>query len=106
MSVTEPPTTGGTVTNTDASLLTECDVESSYREVDDVQLHVVTAGGTDAPLVVLLHGHPDFWYGWRDQIRSVVEADFRVVVLTWRERSPSHARWGGQNTAFAETTVG
>jgi len=45
-----------------------------------VQLHVVTAGDPDAPLVVLLHGHPDFWYGWRDQIRPLVEAGFRVVV--------------------------
>ncbi|RDZ45283.1 alpha/beta hydrolase [Haloferax sp. Atlit-10N] len=45
-----------------------------------MQLHVVTAGDPDAPLVVLLHGHPDFWYGWRHQIRSLVEAGFRVVV--------------------------
>jgi hypothetical protein len=78
MSTTIPPTTDGAVTNTDASLLTDYEVESTYRDVNDVQLHVVTAGNPDAPLVVLLHGHPDFWYGWRDQIRSLVEADFRV----------------------------
>nr|WP_276277550.1 alpha/beta hydrolase [Halomicroarcula sp. SYNS111] len=91
MSVTKPPTTGGTVSHTDASLLTECDVESTYREVNDVQLHVVAAGDPDAPLVVLLHGHPDFWYGWRDQIRSLVEAGFRVVVPDQRGCNLSEA---------------
>ena len=80
MSVTKSPTTGGTVTSTDASLLTDHDVESTYRDINNVQLHVVAAGDPDAPLVVLLHGHPDFCYGWRDQIRSLAEAGFRVVV--------------------------
>jgi pimeloyl-ACP methyl ester carboxylesterase len=80
MSATKPPTATETVSDTDASLLTGHDVESTYRDINDVQLHVVAAGDPDAPLVVLLHGHPDFWYGWRDQIRSLVEADFRVVV--------------------------
>jgi pimeloyl-ACP methyl ester carboxylesterase len=68
--------------DTDASLAADYDydVESSYRDVNDVQLHVVTVGDTEAPLVVLLHGHPDFWYGWRDQIGPLVKAGFRVVV--------------------------
>ncbi|MDS0259396.1 alpha/beta fold hydrolase [Haloarcula sp. S1CR25-12] len=69
-----------TLPDTDASLLPDTDVESTYREVNNVQLHVVAAGDPDAPLVVLLHGYPDFWYGWRDQIRSLVQAGFRVVV--------------------------
>ncbi|MFD1643984.1 alpha/beta fold hydrolase [Halohasta litorea] len=74
MSTTEIPT------STDASLLTNCDVESTYREINGVQLHVVAAGDPEGPLVVLLHGHPDFWYGWRDQIPSLVDAGFRLVV--------------------------
>jgi len=74
MSSTEP------TTDTDASLLADRDVRSTYREVNGVELHVVAAGDPEDPLVVLLHGHPDFWYGWRDQIRALVDADFRVVV--------------------------
>jgi pimeloyl-ACP methyl ester carboxylesterase len=74
MALTKP------ASETDASLLTDGDLESSYRDVNGVRLHVVTAGDPDAPLVVLLHGHPDFWYGWRDQIASLVDAGFRVVV--------------------------
>ena len=80
MSVTKLSTTTETVRDTDASLLTDHGVESSYRDINGLQLHVVAAGDPDAQLVVLLHGHPDFWYGWRDQIRPLVEAGFRVVV--------------------------
>ncbi|WP_247004484.1 alpha/beta fold hydrolase [Halosolutus gelatinilyticus] len=76
---------------TDASLLADHDVESTYRDVNDVQLHVVAAGEPDAPLVVLLHGHPDFWYGWRDQIISLVEAGFRVIVPDQRGSNLSEA---------------
>ncbi|MFC6827054.1 alpha/beta fold hydrolase [Halopelagius fulvigenes] len=91
MSATKPPTAADTVTNTDASLLTDHDVESTYRDINGVQLHIVAAGDPDAPLVVLLHGHPDFWYGWRDQIYSLVEAGFRVVVPDQRGCNLSEA---------------
>jgi pimeloyl-ACP methyl ester carboxylesterase len=43
-----------------------------------VELHYVEAG--DGPLVVLLHGFPEFWYGWRQQIAPLVNAGFRVVA--------------------------
>ena len=76
---------------TDASLLPDHGVESTYRDVNDVQLHVVAAGDHDAPLVVLLHGHPDFWYGWRAQLVSLVEAGFRVIVPDQRGSNLSEA---------------
>jgi epoxide hydrolase 4 len=43
-----------------------------------VRLHYVEAG--DGPMVVLLHGVPEFWYGWRRQIAALVEAGCRVVA--------------------------
>ncbi|WP_136688068.1 alpha/beta fold hydrolase [Halorhabdus amylolytica] len=79
---------------TDASLLAHHDVESTYRDINDVQLHVVAAGNADAPLVILLHGHPDFWYGWRDQIPALVDAGFRVVVPDQRGCNLSDAPAG------------
>ncbi len=88
MAVTEP------ASKTDASLLTDPEVASTYRDVNGVQLHVVAAGDPDAPLVVLLHGHPDFWYGWRDQIGPLVEAGFRVVVPDQRGCNLSDAPGG------------
>jgi pimeloyl-ACP methyl ester carboxylesterase len=40
----------------------------------------VEAGPADGPLVVLLHGFPEFWYGWRRQIGPLAEAGYRVLV--------------------------
>lgn len=54
--------------------------ESTVREVNGVELHVVAAGDPDDPLVVLLHGYPEFWYGWRDHVAPLVGAGYRVVV--------------------------
>lgn len=44
------------------------------------QLHVVQCGPLDGPLVVLLHGFPDFWYSWRHQLPALAEAGYRVWV--------------------------
>jgi len=41
-------------------------------------LHVVQCGPQEGPLVVLLHGFPEFWYGWRHQIEALAEAGYRV----------------------------
>src|SRR5205085_9134807 len=54
------------------------ELREGYAEVGDVRLHYVEAG--DGPLVVLLHGFPEFWYGWRLQIAPLAAAGFRVVA--------------------------
>ena len=55
------------------------ELREGYADVgDDVRLHYVEAG--DGPLVVLLHGFPEFWYGWRLQIAPLAAAGFRVVA--------------------------
>ena len=41
-------------------------------------MHYVEAG--DGPLVVLLHGFPEFWFSWRLQIAPLAAAGFRVVA--------------------------
>ncbi|HSR41717.1 MAG TPA: alpha/beta hydrolase [Longimicrobiales bacterium] len=46
--------------------------------VGDVRLHWVEEG-EGAP-VVLLHGFPDFWYGWRYQIPALAAAGYRAVA--------------------------
>lgn len=46
--------------------------------VQGIPLRVVEAGPEDGPLVVLLHGFPEFWYGWRRQIPVLARAGYRV----------------------------
>ena len=40
----------------------------------------MTDGPADGPSVVLLHGFPEFHYGWRRQIPALAQAGFRVIV--------------------------
>ena len=48
-----------------------------FVEANGLRFHVVEAGS--GPLVVLLHGFPEFWYGWRNQIPALATR-FRVVA--------------------------
>ena len=57
-------------------------LREGYAELGDVRLHYVEAG--EGPLVVLLHGFPEFWYGWRQQIEPLAAAGFRVVAPDMR----------------------
>ena len=54
------------------------DLRDGYTEVGDVRLHYVEAG--HGPLIVLLHGFPEFWFSWRLQIAPLAAAGFRVVA--------------------------
>src|SRR5690348_4689577 len=54
------------------------ELREGYAEVGDQTLHYVEAG--EGPLVVLLHGFPEFWFGWRLQIEPLASAGFRVVA--------------------------
>jgi pimeloyl-ACP methyl ester carboxylesterase len=43
-------------------------------------LHAIAAGPRDGPVAVLLHGFPEFWYGWHRQIAPLAAAGFRLIV--------------------------
>lgn len=50
------------------------------RRYNGVNLHVAEAGPAQGPVVILLHGFPEFWFGWRHQIDALADKGFRVVV--------------------------
>src|SRR3984957_20666589 len=54
------------------------ELRDGYAEAGDQRLNYVEAGG--GPLIVLLHGFPEFWYGWRLQLEPLAAAGFRVVA--------------------------
>jgi epoxide hydrolase 4 len=56
-------------------------VTSHYADSEGVKIHYVSAG--DGPLVVFIHGFPDFWYGWREQMAGLKDR-FRVVAMDQR----------------------
>ena len=49
-------------------------------ETNNIKLHVMTDGPEDGMSVILLHGFPEFHYGWRKQIPALVKAGFHVIV--------------------------
>ena len=55
-------------------------LEHRFIDTNGVRLHVVEAGPEDGPLLILLHGFPEFWYGWRRQIGPLAAAGYRVQV--------------------------
>lgn len=56
-------------------------VQHQSAKVNGVRLHYVeTSDSLKLPTVLLLHGFPDFWHGWRRQIPALHEAGFRVVA--------------------------
>ena len=68
-------------------------VEHKYANSDGVRIHYVVVG--DGPLVVMLHGFPDFWYSWRQQM-GALEGDFRVAALDLRGYNRSDKPQGVQ----------
>lgn len=56
------------------------ELEHSYINTNGLRLHVVQAGPKSGTPVLLLHGFPEFWYGWRKQIPALTAAGCRVIV--------------------------
>src|SRR2546421_12613116 len=56
----------------------------AHRSVsaNGTRFHVAEAG--DGPLVLLLHGFPEFWWAWRHQLAALPEAGFRAVAVDLR----------------------
>jgi pimeloyl-ACP methyl ester carboxylesterase len=57
------------------------DVTPGYADNDGVKIHYATVG--EGPLVVMIHGFPDFWYSWRHQMAGLRD-DFQVVAIDQR----------------------
>ena len=53
--------------------------QHQYITSNGIQLHYVTQG--DGPLMLMLHGFPEFWYSWRHQIREFAK-DYKVGDLS------------------------
>lgn len=52
-----------------------------FIKTNGIELHYVTQG--EGPLMLMLHGFPEFWYSWRHQIPEFAQ-DYKVVALDLR----------------------
>jgi len=56
------------------------ELEHSHIKTNGIQLHIVQAGPKSGIPIMLLHGFPEFWYGWRKQISALAQAGCRVIM--------------------------
>jgi epoxide hydrolase 4 len=56
-------------------------LKHDYADVNGVRLHYVTAGA--GKLVLFVHGFPEFWYAWKDQLAEFGR-DHQAVALDMR----------------------
>jgi pimeloyl-ACP methyl ester carboxylesterase len=56
-------------------------VEHHYADSNGVKIHYAALG--KGPLIVMIHGFPDFWYTWRDQM-GALSSQYRVVAVDQR----------------------
>jgi len=73
--------TGGAVLTTgqDADVFDR--VEHHQTDNDGVSIHYVTLG--EGPVILFVHGFPDFWYTWREQMKALC-GDFKTVAMDTR----------------------
>lgn len=71
-------------------------VENGYADSNGVKIHYAAIGPKSAPLIVMIHGFPDFWYTWRDQMEALSK-DYYVVAIDQRGYNLSDKPKGVEN---------
>ena len=66
----------------ESSVLIDGPWNHRFVSANGSRFHVVEAG--TGPMVLFLHGFPEFWWAWQHQLRAVADAGFRAVAVDLR----------------------
>ncbi|KAI8073102.1 Alpha/Beta hydrolase protein [Gongronella butleri] len=55
-----------------------------YADVNGIRLHYIDENASAQKALLLIHGWPDLWLGWREQIPFLASLGYRVIVPTLR----------------------
>ncbi len=69
-------------------------VAHHQTDSDGVSIHYVTLG--EGPVVLFVHGFPDFWYSWREQM-AALSGEFKTVAMDTRANNRSDKPEGVEN---------
>ncbi len=69
-------------------------VTHGYADSNGVKIHYAKMGS--GPLIVMIHGFPDYWYTWRDQMEGLADR-FTVVAMDQRGYNLSDKPAGVEN---------
>jgi epoxide hydrolase 4 len=56
------------------------EIEHLFYKTNGIWLHTAAAGPREGRLIIFLHGFPEFWYGWSEQILFFAGEGFRVLA--------------------------
>ena len=84
----------GTVLAADSDI--ENRVEHGYAVNGSVKIHYAALGDRKNPLLVLIHGFPDYWYSWREQMDALSQ-DYYTVAIDQRGYNLSDKPKGVEN---------
>ncbi len=73
------------------------EVSHGFADNNGVKIHYASVG--EGPLVVMIHGFPDFWYSWRHQMQGL-KNEFQVVAIDQRGYNKSGQPEGVDNYAM------
>ena len=71
-----------------------------YVVANGIRIFCVEEG--EGPLVLMLHGFPEFWYSWRHQMQPIADAGFRAVAIDL----PGYARSDKPDVTYDAHFVG
>src|SRR5215469_3556023 len=69
-------------------------VKHGYADSNGVKIHYASLGS--GPLIIMIHGFPDFWYTWRDQMAALADK-FQCVAIDQRGYNLSDKPKGVEN---------
>jgi len=72
----------------------ESQVKEGYADSNGVKIHYATLGS--GPLIVMIHGFPDFWYTWREQMAGLSDR-YQCVAIDQRGYNLSDKPQGVEN---------
>jgi epoxide hydrolase 4 len=72
-------------------------VKDGFADSSGVKIHYASAGS--GPLMVMIHGFPDFWYSWRDQMAALSDS-YQCVAIDQRGYNLSDKPKGVENYAM------
>jgi pimeloyl-ACP methyl ester carboxylesterase len=72
----------------------ESKVTHGYADSNGVKIHYASLG--KGPLIVMIHGFPDYWYTWRDQMEALSDK-YQCVAIDQRGYNLSDKPKGVEN---------
>lgn len=80
--------------------------EHLYLKVNnDTVIHAVSKGQPGAPLMVFVHGFPQFWYSWKSQMEVFSRQGYHCVAIDMRGYGDSDKPQGADNYSLLHLTA-